>query len=447
MAPLAGLERLSYWYPGAAGPALDAAGLDLEEGLTLVTGPSGGGKSTLLRVLNGLVPHFHGGRVSGRATVLGLDVLRTPTRDMARRVGFVFQDPESQFVYGTVEREVAFGLENLGVPAHEMGARVEEALAAVAALSLRSRAVRSLSGGEKQRVALASVLAMRPKLVVLDEPTSQLDTEGAALLLAACLELRARGTSVVVAEHRVEALSPAASCRIAVDAGRVVPAPPEGLLAVSGPLSTPGSEVAWSVRGLCAGPAGTPVLWDVDLSGRAGEILVLTGPNGGGKTTLLRTLAGLIPPLAGAVERRPGPTAYQPQDPSALHHMPTLRDEVAQTLAWTGQRDTGLSILDELGLASLAGRYPRDLSTGERQRAAIAAALAGRPMLALLDEPTRGMDAAARQALVALVRRLALGGASVVLATHDARLAGEVGHRVLRVANGQARPMPAEAVS
>ncbi|MGH7776186.1 MAG: energy-coupling factor ABC transporter ATP-binding protein, partial [Candidatus Dormibacterales bacterium] len=226
MAPLAALRSLSYWYPDGGVPALREVDLQLDSGVTLVTGPSGGGKSTLLRVLNGLVPHFHGGRLAGEATVMGEDVLRAPTREMARRVGFVFQDPEAQFVYGAVEREVAFGLENLGTPRARMAELVEWALSAVGALPLRARGVGSLSGGEKQRVAVAAALAMRPGLLVLDEPTSQLDGEGAACLLEVCLELAGEGTSLVIAEHRTEVLGPAATRRLAVAGGVLTEAAP-----------------------------------------------------------------------------------------------------------------------------------------------------------------------------------------------------------------------------
>lgn len=182
---IARITRLSYWYPGAEQPALRDVSLLIDAGLTVVTGPSGGGKSTLLRVLNGLVPHFHGGRIAGAAEVEGHDVIRTPTRILARTVGFVFQDPELQTVYDAVDREVAFGLENIALPPREMAARVEEALHAAGVAHLAGRSVRTLSGGERQRVALASALAMRPRLVVLDEPTSQLDPEGASMVLDA----------------------------------------------------------------------------------------------------------------------------------------------------------------------------------------------------------------------------------------------------------------------
>ncbi len=226
--PLARLERLSYWYPGDV-HALAEIDLEVGPGLTLVAGPSGGGKSSLLRVFNGLIPHFHGGRISGGATVFGRDILKTPTRDLARDVGFVFQDPEKQVIYGTVEREVAFGLENLGFERVEMTSRVGEALERLGLFELRERPVATLSGGERQRVAIASVLAMRPRLIILDEPTSELDANGAAAVVAASLDLVASGTAVVIAEHRLERLGPAAGRLIVVEDGRASERPPDPL--------------------------------------------------------------------------------------------------------------------------------------------------------------------------------------------------------------------------
>jgi len=182
---IARLEGVTYWYPGDAPPALRAVDLEIGPGLTVVAGGSGGGKSTLLRLLDGLVPQFHGGRIAGSATVAGLDPLRTPIPQLAQRVGLVFQDVETQSVYGTVEREVAFGLENATLPRTEMHDRVDEALASLSIEHLRGRRLATLSGGERQRVQLAAVLAMRPALVALDEPTSQLDPEGSEAVLAA----------------------------------------------------------------------------------------------------------------------------------------------------------------------------------------------------------------------------------------------------------------------
>ncbi|HEY7199113.1 MAG TPA: ATP-binding cassette domain-containing protein [Candidatus Dormibacteraeota bacterium] len=472
---VASLAGLTYWYPGAGAPALAAVDLEVGTGLTVVAGPSGGGKSTLLRVFNGLVPHFHGGRIAGRARVAGLDVVATPTRRLAREVGFVFQDPEMQTVYGVVEREVAFGPENLAVPEAELRPRVAEALEAVGAAALAGRRVATLSGGERQRVALASALAARPRLVVLDEPASQLDRDGGALLLEACRDLAASGRAVVVAEHRLERLLPAAGQLVVVEGGRVTAGPPAAL---AGRLPSPPAIVrlglrlgwsppplspagvrppplrpaaprprraagpqAWALRGVTAGPGGRPLVRDVDLGGAAGETVVLMGPNGAGKTTLLRVLAGLLAPAGGRLERRPGRVALLPQNPTALLHRPTVRDEVRLTLDRAGDPEPPEAVLERLGLLAAAGRYPRDLSTGERQRAALAAVLPGTPALVLLDEPTRGMDGAARSALRGLLAHLRQAGAAIVLATHDADLAAEVADRVILVADGGARDL------
>jgi energy-coupling factor transporter ATP-binding protein EcfA2 len=447
---LAELDRLTYRYPGATEPALREVTLRVAGGLTLVAGPSGGGKSTLLRVFNGLVPHFHGGQVSGRANLAGSNIIETRTRDLARHVGFVFQDPELQTVYATVDREVAFGLENAAVPAADIPARVAEALNDAGVAHLAGRAMRTLSGGERQRVALASALAMRPQMVVLDEPTSQLDDEGAGLVLAAARRVVSQGRTVIVSEHRLRALMAAADQLVTVDDGRVSLTDPRGwreprFSPAAAARSSGGSEVV-CISGAAAGFDGRRVLEGVELAVRSGEVVALMGPNGGGKTTLLRLIAGLLSPIAGTVERRPGRIAYLPQNPAALLHRPTVRDEVRFTIERSGEQEKPETILAELGLLDVAGRYPRDLSSGERQRAAVAAVLAGSPGLVLLDEPTRGMDARAAEALVRLATRLRERGAAVVIATHDSDLRAAVADRVLMVAGGRVLPAPAEVL-
>jgi energy-coupling factor transporter ATP-binding protein EcfA2 len=456
-APIASLRSFEYRYPNGVMPALDSADLDVYDGVTLVDGPSGSGKSTLLRVFNGLVPHFHGGTVSGSAEVCGHDVITTATRLLATRVGFVFQDPELQSVYPSVERDVAFGLENIGIDQHVMQGRVVEALERTGIAHLRGRAVATLSGGERQRLALAGVLAMRPRMLVLDEPFSQLD-EGGALALAATLgELAAAGTAVVVAEHRFEQLAAVAGRRITVDRGGAVDAGVLPRTRVDGrtarrPLAARSvggvpAPVAWSLRGVATGPARTPVLEGVSLDGRVGEMVALVGPNGGGKTTLLRTIAGLLTPSAGTVERASGRVAFLPQNPMALLHRPTVAAEVAWTVRGDKENEDATALLTELGLAHLAGRDPRDLSSGERQRAAIAAVLAGSPHIALLDEPTRGMDDAARDALCRVVMRMRAAGCSMVLATHDKNLAAALADRTVSVGDGAAHVLAPVAVA
>jgi energy-coupling factor transport system ATP-binding protein len=448
VSPVARLERVSYWYPSQTEASLRDVDLSIEPGLTLIAGESGGGKSTLLRVFDGLVPQFHGGRISGRADVAGLDPFRAPLHTLAQRAGLVFQDVETQSVYGTVDREVAFGLENLGLPRAQMHERVDEAMARLGIEGLRGRRLETLSGGERQRVALAAVLVLRPRLVALDEPTSQLDPDGCASVLAMCLDLAADGTAMVVAEHRHETFLARADRLVLVQKGAARAGLPGELTPAATTTRRPArasGAAAWEMSGVDAGPGREPVLGGVSVAGGAGEVVALVGANGSGKTTLLRTLAGLLPALAGTVRRPDGRTAYLPQNPGALLHLPTVRAEVALTLRRTGSPEPPETMLSAFGLARLADRYPRDLSSGERQRAALAATLAGSPSLILLDEPTRGMDAAARRALAAAVRALTERGSAVVLATHDTDLAAELADRVLLVRDGRVSEASGEA--
>lgn len=450
------IEGLTYTYPAWSDrplPALREIDLALNPGLTLVDGDSGSGKSTLLRVCNGLVPHFHGGTFVGRAVVCGLDVLSTPTRRLARHVGFVFQEPETGFVRGTVAREVAFFPENLGLPPSSIRIRVADAMEQAGIGDKAARRLSTLSGGERQRVALAAALAAGPSIVVMDEPMSQLDERGAAALTTTLRALAAGGATVVVAEHRLGDITGARRVSLvdgrategdAPTEGRHVRRSPERSAAARDTTSGTG-PAAWGLSGVTVGVGGHPLVGGVDLAGAPGEVVILTGANGSGKTTLLRTIGGLLAPLAGQVERRPGRIAYLPQQPGVLLHRHSVRAEVDQTLRWSQVGGTSDDVLEVLGLRSLADRDPRDLSGGQRQRAALAVVLAGRPSLALLDEPTRGMDAAARVSLARVLRRLADEGAAVVAATHDVRLARELRGRVLRIEDGAL--VPDEAVA
>ena len=440
--PVARLEGVTYWYPGTSTPALRGLDLSIEPGLTLLSGDSGSGKSTLLRLFNGLVPRFHGGRIAGRVSVAGLDALRTPIPRLARHAGLVFQDVETQSVYGTVEREIAFGLENMAVPRERMRELVAGVMAELGIDGLAGRRLATLSGGERQRVALASVLVTGPELIALDEPTSQLDDEGVAALGGILARLAGEGRAVVVVEHRLDAFGPLADRVLSLQDGRLAEAPAPS--AESAPprrrsiAHAPTAEPAWRLEDVSAGPAPAPLLAGIDLTGAPGEVLAIVGPNGSGKTTLLRTLAGLLPPISGTVVRPEGRTAYLPQNPAALLHLPTIRAEVALTLARSGSGERPDDILDAFGLTELADRYPYDLSSGERQRAALAAVLAGEPALALLDEPTRGMDARARRSLTEAIRALAATGSSIVLATHDRVLAAELADRIVELKAGKA---------
>jgi energy-coupling factor transport system ATP-binding protein len=426
-------ERVRYRYPGAHADVLCDASLAVERGeIVLLAGSSGSGKSTLLRALCGLVPHFHGGRFGGTVVVDGLDTRSARPAETCARAGILFQEAETQSVYADVLRDVAFGLRTRGAPAGGIADAARRALAAVGAAHLEGRSVESLSGGERQRVALAGVVAPAPPVLLLDEPTSQLDDAGAEALAATLRGLAASGVAIVVAEHRVDRLAHVATRIVAVADGAVGPyAPPAALgSAVAG---APG-PVVLRARGLAGRRGEREVLRGLDLAVRAGSVVAVHGPNGAGKSTLLRLLAGLDRPAAGTIElagadvtavpaeRRFPALATVVQDPGRHLLCERVADEVALGLGPDAAPRVGRALHD-LDLDGFADRHPRDLSVGERERVAVAAALAAAPRVLLLDEPTRGVDPVRRAALAQLLRRHAAAGGAAVVATHDAGFA------------------------
>jgi len=409
--------------------------LRVEPGEVIVLlGPSGSGKSTLLRALAGLVPHFHGGRFAGRVEVAGSDTRSTRPAELAGTVGTLFQDPEDQVVFTRVEAEVAFGLENVGTPPTEIASRAAAALAAVGAHGLAERAVAELSGGELQRVCLASVLALEPRLLLLDEPTSQLDPDGAANAIDLA---RSSGAAVVVSEQRPERVLDACDRVVFLEEGRVVlDAPrdealaklPEPWLAREAalPLAEPSGEPICRLEDVCFGYEH-PVLQAVSLELGRGEVVALLGPNGSGKTTVGKLAAGLLEPQAGRVVRA-GRACYLSQDPGRYLVSERADEEVA--LAVGGDLPRARAALGRLGLAAHTARHPRDLSSGERERLALAAVLVAEPDLLVLDEPTRGIDPERKYALAELLRSQAAERATLV-ATNDHTFAASVADRVV----------------
>jgi energy-coupling factor transporter ATP-binding protein EcfA2 len=433
---LARVERLSFAYPGRHS-ALSGVSFELEPGETVVVlGPSGSGKSTLLRALAGLVPHFHGGRFSGRVEIAGLDTRTTRPAELAGTVGTLFQDPEDQVVFTRVESEVEFGLENIGTPPEAIVARAAAALASVGAARLAGRPVAELSGGELQRVCLASVLALEPRLLILDEPTSQLDPGGAA----DAVELaRASGATVVVSEQRPERVLDACDRVLFVENGRVVlDAPradaleqlPEAWLPreVELPDGAPIGETVCRVEEVSFEyEPERPVLRDASLTVGRGEVVALLGPNGSGKTTLAKLAAGLLEPQSGRVVRS-GRACYLSQDPGRYLVAERADEEVA--LAVEGDLLRARRALARVDLAEHADRHPRDLSSGERERLALAAVLVADPELLVLDEPTRGVDPARKDELTGLLRAQAARRATLVV-TNDHVFASAVADRVV----------------
>jgi len=434
---LATVRGLEFAYPGAPA-ALRGVDLSIEDGEVVgLFGPSGSGKSTLLRALAGLVPHFHGGRFSGRVEIAGLDTRRVRPARLAGTVGTLFQDPEDQVVFTRVEAEVAFGLENVGTPPAEIPARALEALDAVGAAHLVDRPVAELSGGELQRVCLASVLALRPRLLLLDEPTSQLDPEGAE----AAIELaRSSGAAVIVSEQRPERVVEACDRLLFVEDGR---AREDGLPDAWLPRETvlpdaePRGATVCRLENVSFDYAERPVVSGADLTFGRGEIVVLVGPNGSGKTTLAKLAAGLLEPRAGRVVRA-GRACYLSQDPG--RYLVAERADEEAGLAVGGDLERARGALARLGLAGYEGRHPRDLSSGERERLALAAVLVAEPDLLVLDEPTRGVDPVRKDELVELLRAEAPGRATLVV-TNDHVFAGAVADRVVSTAPQRERAL------
>jgi len=420
------VSGLSFSYPGEH-EALRDVTLELEPGeVVALLGPSGGGKSTLLRALAGLVPHFHGGRFAGRVEVGGLDTRRVRPADLAGTVATLFQDPEDQAVFTRVAAEVQFGLENLGTPPPEIVPRAEEALAAVGALHLAERPVAELSGGELQRVCLASTLALRPRLLLLDEPTSQLDPEGAV----AAIELaRDSGAAVVVSEQRPERVLEAADRVLFLAGGRLVDEVPDAWLPREAvvPDADPGGEPVCRLEEVSFAYGQVPVVEARSLQVGRGEIVALVGPNGSGKTTLAKLATGLLEPQAGRVVRD-GRACYLSQDPGRYLVRERADEEVA--LAVGDDLERARAALAQVGLAGFDERHPRDLSSGERERLALAAVLVAQPDLLVLDEPTRGVDPPRKDELAALLRAQAPRRGTLVV-TNDLVFAGEVADRCI----------------
>lgn len=527
-------ERVSVRYEGTEHPTLSGVDLTVPEGeLVLLVGPSGVGKSTLLGTVSGLVPHFTGGLLSGRVTVGGRDTRTHKPRELADLVGTVGQDPLAHFVTDTVEDELAYGMESLGLAPDVMRRRVEETLDLLGLAELRDRPIATLSGGQQQRVAIGSVLTPHPKVLVLDEPTSALDPAAAEEVLAVLQRLvHDLGTTVLMAEHRLERVVQYADQVVLLPSPGAAPVmgPPAEIMKVS-PVRPPVAELGllagWdplplSVRdarrgagalrerlagaaapvrtavpqvsapapgALAAGrsrpgrlarllgrggtesprtsdaPAADPVtrvdglgvrrgrveaLRRVTLTVAPGETVALMGRNGAGKSTLLGALVGMIEPTAGTVRvgglapARTDPRAMVrrvglvPQEPRDLLYADTVAAECA-----AADRDAGAAegacraLVSELLPGVGDDTHPRDLSEGQRLALALALVLTGRPPLLLLDEPTRGLDYAAKARLVGVLRGLAAEGHAIVLATHDVELAAELAHRVVILADGE----------
>ncbi len=502
------IEDLTYWYPRAERPALEDINLQVEKGeFILLTGPTGCGKTSLMRLFNGLIPHFHGGRMRGMVKVGGRDTTDVKPRELALQVGMVFQDAEDQLVSTTVEREITFGLENAGLPASTIAKRLEEMLAGLGLSRLRRSFIPELSGGETQKVVLASILALHPRLLVLDEPTSQLDPLSAEDLLTVVRRIHEEtGTTVVMSEHRLERCYHYATRVVYMESGRILfDGKPEAAARWCGerdkafipPVSRVFVKAGWREIPLTVNqarmmlrenvsanggprkkgavhrgrrdrggeivgadglwyvyPHGPEALKDVDLSLGGGCGLAVMGENGAGKSTLLRCLLGILQPSRGkaalfgnaptldglsGMARRLG---YCPQNPSTYFVRSTVRDELLYTMRLRGyaggEAEEAVSRnLARFGLEEMADRNPRDVSSGEREKVVVAAALLPPvPDLVVMDEPTRGLDYENKGLIIDELKESEKGGSSLLVVTHDVEFASALADRVAIMGDG-----------
>lgn len=504
-------DRVAFRYHDGADDVLRDVTLTVPEGeLCLVVGETGSGKSTLLQLVNGLAPHFTGGHLSGTVTVGGLDTRTHPPRDLAGTVGVVGQDPASGFVTDRVEDELAYSMEQLGIPAPIMRQRVEEVIDLLALDRLRHRPLSSLSAGEQQRVAIGAALTAQPHVLVLDEPTSALDPSAAEEVLAALLRLvHDLGVTVLLAEHRLERVIQYADSVVLLDGDGSVShgttAAMMGSSAIAPPIIELGRLAGWvpaplSIRDArkVAGPlrdrlrhcasigsaADRPFAGSVDavrteklsvrygrvtavdgvsLSLHAGAITALMGRNGSGKSSLLWAVQGSGPRSGGSVSvasasgadsaSLPPDEAIRhivlvPQRPSDLLYLDSVEAECREADRGAGVAPgTTSAVVERLSPGVDALAHPRDLSEGQRLAVVLALQLAGEPAVILLDEPTRGLDYSAKRRLSAVLSERAARGAAVLLSSHDVEFVARTAHRVVVLSEGEIiTEGPADAV-
>lgn len=501
MAPIIEVHGLSFTYRDAEEPALRDVSLTVQRGeLVVVMGASGSGKTTLAKCLNRTIPTFQPGLLEGEIVIAGRRQEGQTVADLAGVVGLVSQDFEAQLFSTNVAQEVAFGMEQMGVEPGAMAARVAKALALVGLAGFERRDPATLSGGEKQRVAIASVLALQPQVLIFDEPTTDLDPEGKVQIFDVLATLRRAGATILLIEHEITAaeradrlvllsggtivaddepprllgnvqwledlgIRPADLDRLAISLGtgrrfRSV----EDAAAVFRPRasrSTPAVEPPCSaaepiLEAEALGhvyEGGREALRDVSFRVRRGELIALIGQNGSGKTTLAKHLNGLLQPSSGRVclqgvelrglaldqiARRVG---YVFQDPDHQIFAPTVRDEVSFGLRNSGLPEEEVErqarrVLDEVGLVGLDDADPFLLGKGHRQQLAVASILALRPEVLILDEPTTGLDYREQRRIMTLLRSLHVQGLTLIVITHSPWVVAEYARRAVVLDKG-----------
>lgn len=465
------LENVSFSYRGAAAPSLSSLSLSVGTGeCVLLCGKSGCGKSTVLRLLNGMIPEFYDGEMSGSVEVGGIDPTTCPQYEIARRVGTVFQNPRTQFYTLDTTSEVAFGCENQGLPREEIARRVTGAADDLGIRKLMGRSIFRLSGGERQRVAIASVYASDPDVLLLDEPSANLDFPSIRELRRALALLKSKGKTVLIAEHRTWYLEGIADRAVYLNGGRVAGIFSMGKLArlthkqrlETGirPVRLDAFDLPREDITTALAPTHEIRLRNVAFSysrrsGRslsvddarfgAGRIEMVVGNNGAGKSTLISVICGLDKEDRGVVEMDGTQTKARARLPLSYEVMQevnhqlfcdSVEDEIVLGVA-RPDASTLESVLDRMDLGGVRGHHPLTLSGGQKQRCAIAAAVFCGKRVIAFDEPTSGLDYAHMAQVAKLLRELAASGAFVIVVTHDYELVRSIGDRVTEMREGK----------
>lgn len=480
------IKDLVYYYPELSHPALNNINLSIESGeFVVLIGPSGSGKSTLLRAIAGLIPGFYRGKMDGEIYIGGEEIGKLSRRELASKVGLLFQEPESQIVKTKVENEIAFGMENIGVDFKVMQRRVAEISEALSLIPHLNQNVNELSGGSKQKLALASILAIQPDILLLDEPISQLDPIAAKDLLNVIRHLNEDlGITIILIEHRLENFIGWANRVVALDGGYVlydgspekyckwaqnnnysiIPDLPR-LFAEANflniPLNVKEARKIISNLGLKSKAeltgktkiisskepfidlqnisfkytADSLGISEVNLTLYKDEFAAVIGHNGAGKTTLIKTITGILKPDRGKLIRASDKlVGYVPQNPDDFLYLPTVEEEIKSNLADKNELE---SYLDLFALAEYRHSSPRDLSFGEKQRVVLATVLGTKPEILCLDEPTRGLDYKLKKQLGELLNEINNQGTSIILVSNDMEFIAEYSKTIILMFKGK----------
>lgn len=473
------LEQISYTYPHTAQKALDHLSFSIPRGkCVLVTGPSGAGKTTLCLASAGILHHEYGGKKEGTVTLDGKEVSTFGSlSEVARTLGIVFDDAEAQMIFTTVEEEILSALEYRGLEAAVVEQRLSTIMEKTHLTELRNRSPHHLSGGQKQRVALAATLALGNDILILDEPTSELDERATSRIVEILRNLKNEGRTILLVEHKFEHFRDMVDILVVMENGRIsAMGKPEDVFsderirkivvadfsgirsgtndktAENSPGKNPDTLPIISVKDLVFSYDKVQALDTISLTIAAGEFIAIVGENGSGKTTLVKHFNGLLMPESGTVtiagkDTRVSSTTELSrqvglvfQNPDHMFFADTVYDEVAFGLKNLGITDMDVIIraaLEEVNLGHTRALYPRWLSRGERQRLAIACVIAMQPRIIVLDEPTTGLDGNEARLVMEVLKRLQQKGHTIVIITHNREIAGNCADRILRMDGGR----------